>query len=292
MAWPVRELKSWKEFRNLCDSIARGVRSFGATVLYRGNPRDDWQLTSSFLRMVKGISEEDALEIEEKARAHFLIESTVYAGIHTDVVWPSDRESRMLWWTIMQHYGAPTRLLDWTSSPYVAAYFAVENEHESPGAIWLFLPHYLHEAAVQDHGNDAWNVPGALTTPGAPSRIRPYYSLQPCSPRMTAQQGNFTVSTNVLADHGKLIGTTLRRSLRGKEKNRTMMRMFGTNYHICWRIPASLKPVFRHQLHQLNVTAAVLFPGVDGLGRSIDERVRLEAERALRKAAAQKRETP
>jgi hypothetical protein len=31
--------------------------------------------------------------------------------------------------SIMQHHGAPTRLLDFTHSAYVACFFAVENEH-------------------------------------------------------------------------------------------------------------------------------------------------------------------
>ncbi len=39
---------------------------------------------------------------------------------------------------VLRHYGVPTRLLDWSMSPYVAAYFAVSSDNAEDGEIWSF----------------------------------------------------------------------------------------------------------------------------------------------------------
>jgi hypothetical protein len=49
---------------------------------------------------------------------------------------PLDELDLLGWLAVMQHYGAPTRLLDWSASPFVALWFAYENAPAEDAALW------------------------------------------------------------------------------------------------------------------------------------------------------------
>lgn len=88
---------------------------------YRGHANAAWPLQSSLERLIGDKwSAEEARKFEDFSLAQFHSKFHLYD--HENV----KPDSKLAWLSIMQHYGVPTRLLDFTESPYVALYFALE----------------------------------------------------------------------------------------------------------------------------------------------------------------------
>jgi hypothetical protein len=56
-----------------------------------------------------------------------------------------ESEDHISWLFLMQHYGAPTRLLDWSKSVLVGLYFAVNHHHSEDGELWALYPEALNK---------------------------------------------------------------------------------------------------------------------------------------------------
>ena len=119
--WPIEEIENWDEFESVIS------KTLYRDWLYRGHSEVDWKLESSLFRLFDDTqailprnrkfakdSHEDELIRVFKSHAHLYIDHL------------PPKRSKLEWLALMQHYGAPTRLLDMTFSPYVAAFFALE----------------------------------------------------------------------------------------------------------------------------------------------------------------------
>ena len=83
--------------------------------------------------------------------------------------------------------------------------------------------------------------------------------------RMVAQQGGFSISRQVLSDHGSLL-----RECIPEDSPKELFRKVV--------IPAAQKNTFLRKLRNVNITASSLFPGLDGLARSVDELIQIGGE--------------
>lgn len=106
---------------------------------------------------------------------------------------------------LMQHYGIPTRLLDWSENPFVSIYFSLVSAIEpkkTDASLWMCNPvawnqaalsHIGYKGGVLDPGNSAIRVysPGSAfeEMPKIPIMIYGSYN----SPRIVAQRGGFAL---------------------------------------------------------------------------------------------------
>jgi FRG domain len=166
--------------------------------------------------------------------------------------------------TLMQHYGGPTRLLDWTLSPWVACYFAVQDQ-EQDAAIWTFNQdelrkyNHLHRASKgYAHFHRLELATSVEDWADAARQAGSYigvFRYQYANPQMSAQQSLFTIAGRLGDNHNE----ALERSLPERWQKLRII------------LSKSYKSDLRQRLFAMNVNPLALFPTPDGVGRNIRE---------------------
>lgn len=249
----VREITNWGEFH----AIVAGPDY--QNWAFRGQSNAEWPLYSSLSRYLRDYGVHPKAWAEQEARIGRIFRRK--AHLFLDHV-PADQDA-FQWLALMQHHGAPTRLLDFTWSPFVAAFFALERATRDAAiwavfvpAIWRTPPRFPRgpqPRAVEELG---LRTPGAYETFYLRNTVPFVTSGEPMvmNKRLIAQSGTF-VAPGVLDQPVEQI-------LSGYPEPGATVAKFVLRTELL-RSDAMLA------LYTMNITNATLFPDIDGLARSM-----------------------
>ena len=150
MDWPIKRINDWTTFMGVA-GLFHELRPHEFAYAFRGQANEEWDLRPTLLRLLpEGVSVPQALKIERFSLEEFRAQAHLH---FPEATLPTSIPKAPLpeWWALMQHHHAPTRLLDWTHSPYVALYYAVEQRLECDGAIYVVR----HLERAQDSSRDS-----------------------------------------------------------------------------------------------------------------------------------------
>jgi len=283
----------WKCFNILLKSSSyekcqhNGTNNQMKNWIYRGQKRyQDQIFTSSLERAYKEFNlEQDTIRDREKEIIREF--KRKYHHYSSDI--PND-DDNLEWMSIMQHYGAPTRLLDWTYSFFVAVYFAIENvkEHNINSNfifecdVWALNSEYFSAKTVlkpegykqiereckrymfvsSQYYNDERMVERIKIIDYLISH--PLFCVHAVNPfrlneRLTIQQGVFLFPGDITTIS---FDDNLTLKYEGKESKKNLIR-FMINVTKEERLNIIKK------LHTMNISREVLFPGLEGFAESL-----------------------
>lgn len=226
---------------------------------FRGQRSIDWELVPSAFRRHLTYAVEHEHMVEFKRRGRWLL--------------PHQPQSLWEWLFIAQHYGLPTRLLDWSESAMAGLFFAVEDRPEykdaatqsSDAGVWMLDPFWLN---MESYG---FRYVVTVKQNEATEYLQPYEKGEPCpderkfplaiipdytTPRILAQRATFTVFPE---------DELVLESMAAKE------RTDGSPLTLI-RIPNTSIESMRAELDVAGITESVMYPDLVGLATEIGRR--------------------
>lgn len=243
MSYTIIKYKTWNQFRQEYCQDLYGMEFEPQKYIFRGQADSNWDLVASFDRRYSHVPFGKKKEIEEELINEFCINCERHIQSKRRFIDMDEMEKK----SMAQHYGVPTRLLDWSYSPFIAAYFAFStidyNNMPKEVAIW---------ALMVEH--EIWKGKGV--------EIHKQITVE--NDHQKKQLGCFTILNNQTKSINKYVESC--------EENEQDIQNALTKIII----PASEFRFALHELEAMNINASTIYGGYEGCASAARDSIALK----------------
>lgn len=258
------EFKNWNELKTF----------FGdknSSWCFRGQSNYNWKLTTSMDRVE--IPFQDLKNYKKEFESYMIRDFKRHTEFHYDNPYLTSTDFQII--SLLQHHGAPTRLLDFTQSPYIASFFAIDN-CEKKCAIYainymelLSSTRLLFKNQLDDNSDEinGYKFSGNMSANNVFDKLvlgeRQFQFVELVQPfsyfeRLVKQQGVFLCQGDLKIDFESNLYSNYLIALENG---------FSPMYKI--KIPSKWRMEILKDLNRMNINNGTLFPGLDGHFKSL-----------------------
>lgn len=208
----------------------------------------------------------------------FVQEASTYLSISIDQLHK--------WAEYAQHYGVPTRFLDWSTNPLVSLYFACRDKTDKDAVVWMLHKTNYVRFSLKDAkapGDTVSKIINDLISGQSDFQYPLLYTPLYVDARMSAQGSYFMVWGKKEFSLEQMMSDE--RLWMDLPERDTGMRVFGSEQQEAalfkFRIHADRKQPLLHELDMIGINEKTLFPGLDGIGRYIERKFRFDYNESL-----------
>ena len=234
-------IDTWEKYKKWVSGLVDSKKEY----YYRGQADSGWKLETTFHREAASSSfTMDDYLTRILPEVHYHV-----SAIQNEIIDSNNPNEFGAFLALLRHHGFPTPLLDWTLSPYIGAYFAFKEINDrSPQCdhVKIFIFDHVAWLSSFEQPMDLREKKQYVTV------IRPYAKH---NERIIHQRGAYTV-TNVPDMAAYILK-------RGRDVNKSFL------FEVV--LPVSERTKVMRELHLMGITEMSLFPGLDGVCRTMKE---------------------